>query len=649
MGNTISHFFPPIPQFPDIHKFPSECISTDEHEFEPIITFFGIVQLSFLGFIYGYIVLLASNLIADGSELLLLIPAIAPVVGSVVLPILGAVPDGCMVLFSGLGPRSTVQNDLAVGVGALAGSTIMLLTVPWFLAVLSGRADIDYQISPSTGIKTIFVDYLRRPKLSESATISTSGVEPHRNAMKIGAYAMLFTTLPYLIIQGSALAYSSDSDNQLAKDEQWFALVGLIICGISFLLYLRHHFQGAKEDEVLINLQDNVRVEAVRRGIISLQAAFQHALQRESFHQSLGVPLIDLDPTSEAKRLKLILHHFFAKYDTDNSRTIDARELNLLLADLRCPHSPQDVEECLKAMDADHSGDISFDEFVIGMTEMITHPLPDRSFIAHHRSSNLLSHDQQQQQQQHQQQRRRSSGMAPTTTTTTSSSSLPPPTTTQYGTLSQQQNQQNQQQQTQPTQPLLQRQTETDGLEDDDNSSSMTDEIPEDLAHLPVEEQRRQIIIRAIKSMGLGVLLVMFFSDPLVDVMSEMGKVLGVSPFYISFIFAPLASNASEIIASYGYAMKKTSKTITISLSTLMGAAIMNNTFVLGIFLSLVRFRELEWKFTAETFTILFVELIMCFIALRKVQTLRLAIFVLSLCPLALVLVWFLENVVGWD
>lgn len=64
----------------------------------------GFVQLLFLGGTYGYILCFASNLISDGSELLLLVPSMAGVIGSVVLPVLGAVPDGCMVLFSGLGP-----------------------------------------------------------------------------------------------------------------------------------------------------------------------------------------------------------------------------------------------------------------------------------------------------------------------------------------------------------------------------------------------------------------------------------------------------------------------------------------------------------------------------------------------------------------
>merc|ERR1719163_1764602 len=91
--------------------------------------------------IYAYVLFVASDLISDGSELLLLVPAVAGLVGSVVLPILGAVPDGMMVLFSGLGPDA--QQQVAVGVGALAGSTIMLLTLPWFIAVFCGRVPLN--------------------------------------------------------------------------------------------------------------------------------------------------------------------------------------------------------------------------------------------------------------------------------------------------------------------------------------------------------------------------------------------------------------------------------------------------------------------------------------------------------------------------
>ena len=73
-------------------------------------------------------------------------------------------------------------------------------------------------------------------------------------------------------------------------------------------------------------------------------------------------------------------------------------------------------------------------------------------------------------------------------------------------------------------------------------------------------------------------------------------------------MLAPLASNASELIASYNYAKKKTQKTISVSLAALEGAACMNNTFCLSIFMGLVFFKGLAWKFSAETLSILVVE-----------------------------------------
>jgi hypothetical protein len=90
---------------------------------------------------HRYILKNASHMISEGSELLLLVPALAGVVGSVVLPVLGAVPDGAIVLFSGMGENA--QEELTVGVGALAGSTIFLLTIPWALSIVGGRVHVD--------------------------------------------------------------------------------------------------------------------------------------------------------------------------------------------------------------------------------------------------------------------------------------------------------------------------------------------------------------------------------------------------------------------------------------------------------------------------------------------------------------------------
>lgn len=49
----------------------------------------GFIQLIYLTGTYIFILMHAANMISEGSELLLLVPACADLVGSLVLPILG--------------------------------------------------------------------------------------------------------------------------------------------------------------------------------------------------------------------------------------------------------------------------------------------------------------------------------------------------------------------------------------------------------------------------------------------------------------------------------------------------------------------------------------------------------------------------------
>ena len=83
----------------------------------------------------------------------------------------------------------------------------------------------------------------------------------------------------------------------------------------------------------------------------------------------------------------------------------------------------------------------------------------------------------------------------------------------------------------------------------------------------------------------------------------------------MAFVLAPFASNGSELVAAYNYAVKKTTKSISISLTTLEGAACMNNTFGLGIFMILIYFQGLAWEYLAETLSILFVQVRLLFLS----------------------------------
>lgn len=130
--------------------------------------------------------------------------------------------------------------------------------------------------------------------------------------------------------------------------------------------------------------------------------------------------------------------------------------------------------------------------------------------------------------------------------------------------------------------------------------------------------------------------------------MQEIAVRVNIAPFYVSFVLAPLASNASEVIASQYYASKKTSKTITVSLSALQGAACMNNTFCLAIFMGLIYFRGLAWQYTAETISILVVQYIIFAMTRENAMSVRKGLIIISIFPLSIALVAGLEAL-GFD
>jgi Ca2+/Na+ antiporter len=176
------------------------------------------------------------------------------------------------------------------------------------------------------------------------------------------------------------------------------------------------------------------------------------------------------------------------------------------------------------------------------------------------------------------------------------------------------------------------------------------EEVPEDLANLSPEEQKKVVIFRSTWMMTLGTVVVLVVSDPFVDLLTEWGKRLQIDGFYISFVVAPFASNASELLSAYTYANKKSIKSMTTSLSTLIGAACMNNTFCLGIFYALIYAKGLAWKFTAETLAIILVQWIIGLMAIAKDTMSFFLGFIVLLCyPLCLVVVYYLQNVLFLD
>ena len=561
-------------------------------------TFSGLIQVITLGGVYGYGLFYAANLISDGAELLLLVPAIAGMVGSIVLPVLGAVPDGMMVLFSAIGENA--QEEVSVGVGALCGSTIMLLTVPWCMSIVAGRVTIDGDGQCVYKGKNKLPEY----GVLEYKNWKQSGIKLSAE-LKKGAHIMALTMSSYALIQIPALFHlGAPIEEQAIKLRPWALLACFSsTCFLAFYLYYSYKvtvdppMSGESGGEADLGtyravLREDFIIKAIAAGKISLVGVMQAELE---FNKSSGGGGSD----EAQKRLRRVIEPFFAKYDNDNSGYLDMQELGRVFADMGENVPNKAVLEIFRQFDTNGDGNISSDEFFLGVSKYIQ----DHSYLLKKGGSNpLLQHHNQEQGFQRLDVESSSSGSG-------SSSAAPRAVV----------------------------------AEEEEEEQEEEDEMPEDLVNLPADEQQRRIQLRAAFLTIVGTAIVLLLSDPMVAVLSEVGKRTGVSPFYISFIFAPIASNASEVVASYAFAAKKTSGSIAVSISQLQGAAVLNNTFVLGIFCFVVWRQGLMFDFLAEILSVVFVQFALCFFALKPTNTLRDGFLILALYPASLFIVAFLE------
>ncbi|CAD7935140.1 unnamed protein product [Amoebophrya sp. A120] len=608
----------------------------------------NIPQLVFLGLVYAYVLCKASDTISDGSELLLLVPAFANVVGSVVLPVLGAVPDGVMVLVSGVGPSAA--EEIYVGVGTLAGSTVMLLTIAWWVSVLGGRVDF---VDKENGI----LNYKKPAGVSSdnwekfTGTTLFDGAVGCKPTIKENCMYMFGTLVPAILVQCAAFARNYYEEKGIIDYEQgqqlqdYAVLVAFCLAVCGFAWYLYGQYQGAQENDVVEAKQVDAISTAIKTNTLTLEGALGEVARLTKAHnKSLQAtfsirstePLLMEQETAKHQeqlydRLKRVLRPYFRKYDTNGDDKLDFDEFRVICSEVSSSATKEAQHAIFTRMDSDNNGYLCFGEFIDCMLTLTKKA--QQYNIVKQAAAGTLPLGQP--------------GVgsfpmgAPGNTfginVMTDNSSA---NTSDVGDLD-----------NMSVDGGGGNKSDAGSSESDDKSDDGEDEdIPEELAHLSPEQQQRRIKIKAAWMCCVGTIFVVAFSDPMVDVFNELAKRSGVNPFFVSFILSPLVSNASELVAAYNYAKKKTLRSATISLSTLEGAACMNNTFCLGCFLFVLYFSHLRWEFTCEIATMVIAEVLVGYVAYtRKIHTMRDAHFIAMLFPLSLVFVYIGTHVLGFS
>jgi Ca2+/H+ antiporter len=74
-----------------------------------------------------------------------------------------------------------------------------------------------------------------------------------------------------------------------------------------------------------------------------------------------------------------------------------------------------------------------------------------------------------------------------------------------------------------------------------------------------------QTLLLAVAKFLLGAVLCLGFADPLVGSVGDLSRATGIPGFFIAFVAAPLASNASELVSSLKFALGKRSRNISVT------------------------------------------------------------------------------------
>ncbi|GJM90731.1 hypothetical protein PR202_ga07039 [Eleusine coracana subsp. coracana] len=286
----------------------------------------------FLVLAYGFLMFKSATYLSAGSELLLAI--LGPgIVGGLFLPILGALPDAMLILVSGLaGTKEVAQSQVLIGMGLLAGSTVMLLTLLWGSCVVVAKCDLTEN---STAIDS---------RDTKRFSLFGSGVSTDLQT-SYAARIMAISVLPFIIVQIPQIFH-------LHSGHRLTVMLGLISAALLLLAYCLYQiFQPWIQRRRL----EYTRLKHVMSGLL------RHA-QKHSFDR-----LFNDDGTPNAPVIEKLFH----KIDQDNDGRIERGELQAFIIGVNFEDVDLDsnlaVDQVMADFDTSQNSVIEKGEFVNGI------------------------------------------------------------------------------------------------------------------------------------------------------------------------------------------------------------------------------------------------------------------------------------------
>ncbi|XP_047319954.1 sodium/calcium exchanger NCL2-like [Impatiens glandulifera] len=152
----------------------------------------------------------------------------------------------------------------------------------------------------------------------------------------------------------------------------------------------------------------------------------------------------------------------------------------------------------------------------------------------------------------------------------------------------------------------------------------------------------------AILAIGIGMLAIL--AEPLIKSVEMLSRSANVPSFMVAFILVPAAMNARAVIGAIRTISKKKERTTSLTFSGIYGQVLMSNTLGFSVLLALVYFRGLSWNFTAEILAVL---IVCAIVGISASFTTKFPVWVsivaYLLYPCSLFFVYLLDDVFKWS
>ncbi|PRQ31086.1 putative sodium/calcium exchanger membrane region, EF-hand domain pair [Rosa chinensis] len=627
----------------------------------------------FLMVVYEYLLFHGESYLAAGGEQIFKI--LGPgVFGASAFHVLGALPESLLLLASGFfNTKEIAEEYVYTGVGLLAGTSILLLTIVWGTCVIAGRQH--FTSCNDTNSSTAF-SWERIPALLTSCGI-TIDLET-----RVLARIMIFSVIPFLIMQIPNIFHSSSTENT-------FILIALGVSVVFLLLYFIY--------QVFRPWVQKRRLEFVKHGhLVSniLQHVQKHALGR--------ILTVQGAPNLRAIR------RLFEEMDEDGDNHISIPEVKKLLQEIKFTSLENDedigIAEVMKKFDIDHDGKINKDEFMNGFTKWL-----DEYKSVHKENTERSLEDIYQVFLPWIQNRRKEREMKKNLM----SEVLRHVQSNSLGAIL-----------TENGMPHMENirslfeQIDLDGnnniseaelrelimniksgnipLDVDESVNKLVEELDTSGDHLINEEEfvtgltkwmnkshdtqtlssleseddlyqrtwdaTDKLVdeetrsggpvdkslwgwFKAISYMVVGFVVLAVLAEPLIDNVQDFSGAAGVPSFFVAFVLVPLATNARQAISAIRAASRQTPRTTDLTFSEIYGGVFMNNVLGFSVLLAIIYVREMTWEFSAEVLVVLIVCIVVGLIAsLRSTFPLWTAFVAFLLYPVSLLLVYIIND-----